>query len=368
MIRVLHICTDFWPNTGGIERFILDLSRHSLGRGLSPRVLCFNRIHNDSRILPESDRVDGIPVRRIPFLNLRVYKPTLLPLDELRDADVLHVHGIGAPLDCAVLTRPLHRRPIVLSTHGGIFHTPSALPLKRLYFNTIHRLAERFIDRTVACSEPDRAMFAPLGGRLTLIENGVELGRFRSAADLPKDPNRLVFVGRLVANKGVENLLRAFGHLHAARPELRLRIIGPDPDNQGQRLGALIRELDLLKPVDLLGELPDRQVAVELGQSAFFISASRHEGFGISAIEAMAAGCIPLLNDIPAFRSLIGGRDIGALVDFAHPAEAAAALGAYLSALPSGASRGARDRAEEFAWERIIGRWLDLYQRVAAGK
>ncbi|MGE5611619.1 MAG: hypothetical protein ACM359_20395, partial [Bacillota bacterium] len=95
-MRILHICTDFWPSTGGIEKFVLDLARHSRQAGLETKVLCFNRIHSSSQTLPPQDQIGNIPIRRVSFLNLKYYKPTLLPLAELRQADLLHVHGIGA--------------------------------------------------------------------------------------------------------------------------------------------------------------------------------------------------------------------------------------------------------------------------------
>jgi alpha-1,3-mannosyltransferase len=363
-MRILHICTDFWPSTGGIEKFVLDLARHSRQAGLETKVLCFNRIHSSSHTLPPQDQIGDIPIRRVSFLDLKYYRPTLLPLAELRQADVLHVHGIGAPLDFAAATKLLHRRPIVLSTHGGIFHTGKLPTLKQLYFHGLHRIIQRAVDCTVACSQQDLDLFQPVARKLILIENGVELAPFRQRHDAPKDPNRLVFVGRLSRNKGIENLIHAFHLLAPSQPHARLRIIGPDWENLQGSLQDLINRLDLSEKVTLTGQLPDEQMRQELQQAAFFVSASHYEGFGISAIEAMAAGCIPLLNDIPAFRNLIRDGENGFLINFNDSVQAADRLHHAMSHHTPQLTHAARLRAEDFSWEQKFPAWKHLYEQL----
>src|SRR5205085_2526687 len=122
-MKVLHVVADFWPHLGGIEKFVLDLARHSREIGIAPTVMTLNRRDGDEPPLPSQDQVDGIPIRRLATLDLKYYRATWLPIREIRRHDVLHIHGLGAWLDFAVGTKLLHRRPIVLSTHGGVFHT-----------------------------------------------------------------------------------------------------------------------------------------------------------------------------------------------------------------------------------------------------
>src|SRR5580658_625965 len=150
MLRILHITTDFLPGIGGLERFVRDLAVKLQSRNISSTVLCLNRVAGDERRLPATDVCDGIPVHRVGFLNLKYYKPVLLPLPLLRSADILHVHGIGAHLDFTVTAKPLHRKPIILSTHGGIFHTTNQSTLKNIYFTLVRSLILPRVNRIIA--------------------------------------------------------------------------------------------------------------------------------------------------------------------------------------------------------------------------
>ena len=363
-LRVLHVCQDFYPGIGGIEKFVQDLCRHSRGLGIDARVLCLNRIHGSNVRLPKRDEVEGIPIRRVPFLNLRYYKPAVLPMGELKAADLIHVHGVGALMDYAVLTKWRHRRPIVLSTHGGIFHTSDLLRFKRVYFATAHRVLERLVDQTVAASRQDLELFRGVAKNLVLLENGADLSRFRRCEIERKDTKRLVYVGRLARNKRVDRLIDAFARLATHDRALELRIVGNDWEDLLVGLKVQAKQLGVEQNVTFTGGVPDAQLAEELCSAAWFVSASEYEGFGISAIEAMAAGCVPILNDIYAFRNIITDGDTGVLVDYTKPDAAAERMRAVLATPPGEMARRARARTDEFAWERKALEWLRLYQGV----
>ncbi|HEX2973124.1 MAG TPA: glycosyltransferase, partial [Tepidisphaeraceae bacterium] len=127
----------------------------------------------------------------------------------------------------------------------------------------------------------------------------------------------------------------------------------------------LIARFGLSGKVTLAGQLSDEHMRQELGRAAFFISASRYEGFGISAIEAMAAGCIPLLSDIPAFRNLLEDGANGFLIDFDNPERAAARLQEAMAGDRDALAQAAQARAEDFAWERKLPVWKGLYEQLA---
>jgi alpha-1,3-mannosyltransferase len=362
-MKVLHLCTDFHPAIGGIEKFVLDLARHGRAAGIEPSILCLNRIHGSNARLPARDAVDDIPIRRIPFVNLKYYKPAWLPLRELKRADLLHVHGIGANLDFVALTRWLHRKPILLSTHGGIFHTASFSGLKKVHFSTLHRLCQRALDRCIACSRHDLALFAPVARNLVLIENGVDLTHLRACADGPKIKNRLLYVGRISRNKRIDLLLRALAGVKKAGVPFELHLVGPDWDNLTAPLAALARTLGLEENLLWTGPVSDARLREEFAAASYFLSASAYEGFGLSAVEAMAAGCVPLLSDIPAFRNLITPGQTGLLIDYTAPA-APRQIADALSRDPQPLRAAARRAAEAYAWEAKIPQWRQLYDQV----
>ena len=206
-MRILHLTPNFLPVLGGMERFVYELCVASRAAGLSPRVLAFDRPDRHKPRFAASEVIDGIHVHRVPFVDLKYYKPAFLPLEEFGGADVVHVHGMGFPLDFAAATRNVHGKPLVMSTHGGIFHTTAMSGVKAVYVRLARRFTLPRVDRVVACSVPDFELFRPLAERLTLIENGVDLRRIRRDEGA-KEANTFLFVGRLARNKRVDRLLR----------------------------------------------------------------------------------------------------------------------------------------------------------------
>jgi alpha-1,3-mannosyltransferase len=370
LLKILHITTDFVPGTGGLERFVRDLAVHSRTLGIEPSVLCLNRIAGNSRPLPPQEVIDQIHVHRLKFLDLRYYKPVFLPLKKLKQADILHVHGIGALLDFTVATRWLHRKPIVLSTHGGIFHTSALSMVKNTYFGLDRLMVLPLVDKIVACGEADRALFAEHGVTRTItIDNGIDLSPFSSVhAGVQRVENRLLFVGRIAPNKSVDQLIRTLAEVRRRGVPATLRVIGPDRYLLNQGLRQLASDLGIAGAVDMVGELPEANLPAEYAAADLFVSASRHEGFGISTVEAMAGGAIPLLNRIPAFDYLLGNTTApaGALCDFSSPQASADIAVRLLSTERAPLRESARHRAADFSWDRLMPRWQQVYQAVQA--
>jgi alpha-1,3-mannosyltransferase len=371
-MRVLHLLTNFYPVLGGLESFVLGLTRRLREQArIDARVLCLNRASRGEDRLPEEATVDGVPVRRVDFLDLVYYKPALLPLEELRAADVLHVHGVGANLDYVAATRRLHKRPIVVSTHGGIFHTPSLARVKQLYFRHVIARSLHAADRVVACSGHDRAIFAPIEPRIELIENAVDLPP-AGPIDGTRDGRRCLFVGRFAANKRIDLLLRAFaaatdgGRSTDRGRDLQLRLVGPDWQHLGPQLRALAGELGIADHVTFVGPVDRPQLEREYAAAGLLLSASEHEGFGITVIEAMAAGAVPVVNDIPAFHDMITNGLDGFLVDYRDAARAGETIARATTMDLAAVRRAGIERAQHFSWEQQLPKWIELYHALAA--
>jgi alpha-1,3-mannosyltransferase len=371
LLKVLHITTDFLPGSGGMERFIRDLVIHSRTIGIDASVLALNKIAGDDGTLLPLETIDGITIRRVPFLDLKYYKPAALPIALLKSADVLHVHGVGAPLDFVAATKWMHRRPIVLSTHGGIFHTATLSQLKEWYFDIVKKFVLPRVDQIVACGQADRQLFIDRGvTQLIAINNGIDLVPF-AGDDSQRIANRLLFIGRIAPNKSVDHLIRSLAQLHHNGIPATLRVVGPDRNGLVEGLKQLVIDLGLSESVWFAGEIDDRDVPAEYHQADLFVSASRHEGFGISAVEAMAGGAIPLLNDIPAFRFLLTDKSnpqFGGLTDFSDPTASAEALGRLLGTDREPQRAAARLRAADFSWDQLIPRWRELYDSLSYRK
>lgn len=366
-MKILHIVRQFHPCVGGIERFTLDLCRHTRRQGHECAVLTLDRDFASGRRLPAQETVEGMEVRRVPYFGPRRYRMAPTALAYLRGYDLLHIHCVDFFVDYLAATRWLHRRPMIVSTHGGFFHSPWGSGVKRLYFHVITKLALSLADRVVCDSPQDLALFSRIAEhRCQLIENGVD---YESFAHIAKRlcPGLLLHVGRTDANKHVDKLLQATALVAAERPEVRLALVGPDWLGEWPRLQRVAADLGIAERVRFVGQVEEAELHRWLAEAHFFVSASAYEGFGIAAVEAMAAGTAPILNDIPAFRYLTQGGTCGLLADFDHPAAAAATIARALAMPPASyedLANRARAAASRYSWLAVGEKFLTLYADV----
>ncbi len=368
-MKILHVVRQFHPAVGGIERLTLDLCRYLRAQGHECSVLTLNRDFASGNLLPASEVVAGIPVRRLPFLGPKRYRLAPATLANLGGCDLIHIHAVDSFVDYLALTRFLHRRPIVLSTHGGFFHSPWGSGLKRLYFRTATRLALSQVDRVVCDSPQDLALFTTIAPRkCQLIENGIDYDSF---AQVHKRLRRglIVYVGRTDANKRLDKLIEAFAVVARARPEARLALVGPDWLGEWPRLRQIADASAVAERVAFVGRVSDEQLRDWLAEAHFFASASVYEGFGIATVEAMATGTVPVLNDIPAFRHLTDDGRCGLLVDFDDPAAAGRAIVDAL-AMPTSRyedlSAKVKQAASAYGWQVVGQKFLAVYRDVLA--
>ncbi len=119
----------------------------------------------------------------------------------------------------------------------------------------------------------------------------------RQQGPSPRREPVVLFVGRIAPNKGLPELFKIFYYLRRLRPELRLVIAGteiPGMESFRRELDRLRNELRLNDAVELRGYVSDDELQDLYARASMFLSASRHEGFGVPLLEAMRAG-LPVL-------------------------------------------------------------------------
>ena len=194
----------------------------------------------------------------------------------------------------------------------------------------------------------------------SIVGQGVNPGDFRVTS---RTPRHLLFLGRLdLDQKGLDLLLTAFARV-ASRLKLPLVIAGHGPDRD--RVLALIAKLRLGKSVRLTGPAYGLQKKRLLSRSLLAVIPSRHEGFCIFALEALAAG-------VP-----VGGFDIPGLswlspeVSFKSPAYD---VELFADQLINAAKKAANPRlktrcrklARNFSWDEVANKYHSFFQTVLA--
>lgn len=189
--------------------------------------------------------------------------------------------------------------------------------------------------------------------RVVVVGNGVEDVYFAPAiaTDGPmlRDRPYVMVVGGLTPRKGGDLVLNVAEQLQQQRQPIDVWIAG----RGDAELEARSRSISNVR---LLGYVPDHELAAMLGQSLALLFLSRYEGFGIPALEAMAAGAPVIASKWSALPEIVG--DAGDLVD-AENAQSIAALLSFLSNSPKRCqelrSKG-RARAEQFRWSHCVER------------
>jgi alpha-1,3-mannosyltransferase len=331
---------------------------------ISGSVVTLNRSFGDLDChLPRTGEHLGVPIRRIPFRGSTRYPIAPSVLKEIGEADIVHVHGIDFFFDFLAATRWLHRRPLVASTHGGFFHTNFASSAKRAWFASITRLSARSYARLFGSSENDTATFRRIAPRQTIaIENGVNIAKWHDAGAAEPCPT-MIFIGRFSVNKDVPALIRLVAALGAP---WRLIVAGQPSDLSTDDLRAAAEANGVVGRVEIHVGADDAALRALISQASYVASASRYEGFGLSVIEGMSAGLVPILRPIPPFQRLVERTGSGLLVDMDDPFVAARQVRAFHEEAAEGGREGAIAGASGFGWTRVAARFAAEYREVLA--
>ena len=197
-----------------------------------------------------------------------------------------------------------------------------------------------------------------------VIPVGVDIGKISGTPPSPEHSD-IIFVGRLIKEKNPDLLVDAVALVLQDYPELRVLLIGQGPEEK--KIRNMIRQKGLEDVIQLHAfyESHDDLIAV-LKSSKIFVLPSSREGFGISALEALACGLPVVTTDHPAnaIRDLMNGNngflcslsaeDLANTIRLALPRHKEMRESCILS-------------ATAFDWERITSDIELLYQTVIAG-
>jgi glycosyltransferase involved in cell wall biosynthesis len=157
---------------------------------------------------------------------------------------------------------------------------------------------------------------------LTVAPMGVDVRRrFVPGPEATRSATGLLFVGRLVREKGIESLLRAMPAVLTACPAATLTVVGSGPLEEDLRI--LCSELGLTAHVTFVGALANEYLPDYYRRAAITVIPSLDEGYGLVCVEAMACACPVAASDLPALRGILEDGAYGRLFQAGDEADLA---------------------------------------------
>lgn len=308
---------------------------------------------------------------------------------KLHGCDILHAH-ITYPCGYLATRLKLARKscPVIITPHGvdihqipGINHGKMLNPFLRPKI----QYALQHAECTTAISESIHDSLLMAGapkGKIHLIQNGVDLARFRSgynedlrnAMSLSADARLIVTVGNYNLRKGHEVIINTMPEVLQREPHAILLIIGKGTNV----LQPLIEGLGLQKSVILLGSVKhptqlkageeDRLVSV-YRNSSMYVSAGIEdgaEGLSLAVLEAMASGLPIVASKISGNTDIIVNEHNGLLVEPSKPRLLAEKLLYFLKNEDKRLvyAKNAEQTTSEYDWIEIAKKYIHLYEEA----
>jgi glycosyltransferase involved in cell wall biosynthesis len=369
-VRALLVVPKYpYPVVGGLEKQAHELAKALVARGNSIHALS-TKFESSQ---PHDALVDGVHVRRIDWIEFKPLRFLLSPIALARElralkgqVDVVHIHNISWFGSFVSVCARRFGFPVIVKL-------PSIGNIQRLRGRLGGRLLIGVLRRSnaiVAMTEQSQHEIRQLGypeANILRVPNGIAVGEDTLAQRQHRSVATAVYVGRLLPEKGLSDLLMAWTSLSALTTRaIRLRLVGAGP--MQAQLKAMIHELGLTDVVEVINHVED--ISSELAKADIFVLPSHAEGNSNAVLEAMRAG-------LPIVATAVGGTPMqvgpdGA--DFLVPPRAPEAIANGIRRLAADAKlrevlgRKMRERVRSlFNVERIASIYEDAYRLLAAG-
>ena len=394
-MKIAHIVRRFtFAEWGGTESVVWNIAKQQKAQGLTPEILCTAALDKVG-----TEVIEGITIRRFPYFypyfpmpekdrlaldkkGGNPFSPELMKALQKGNFDIFHIHAGGRLANYTLRLAKKLSVPALMSLHGGSSAIPEqemALMLKPLrhklcYGGIIDRIFRtRFVPESKAdlllalsMEEVSRLQSRYPGKKVELFPNGIlhrelpEAGDFRKKHNIPEDKKLLLCISRVDYQKNQKILLE----LLKKYDDTHLLLIGPvtaqwyldEILNEAKHAGISAR-LTVIP-----GLPPDSLELLQALKTAYcFILPSRHEPFGIAALEALDAGA-------PLIAARVGGlRDF--LIDGSNALlfddnDTAGLLEAYrkIEILREKLISGGTATAAEYNWQSISAKLTNIYR------
>ena len=314
--KVLFVCSIYKPNVGGVETAVEELCSQYNSLGIETCVLT-KKFPLDLPEYEKDNQTDIIRVKR-PLTDTDYLELMKQLTSDIRlKADVIHVMGIRRPLPFfALFLARYYNIPIVMNFVGSDVLTsvnPEDLKIweerKEDTINSVQQ-ADGFISFSEGITRAARNLLPQLNS-VTTVYSGIDLAKINRVSPKTGLGKYIVAARRLIYNKGIDILIKAFETVHKEFPDISLYIIGDGPEKEN--LINLSKNMGLTSCIHFTGTLSLEELFAYMKGAILHVCPSRAEGGGIVNVEASACGCIPIGSNVDGIPEYIQDKISGLL-------------------------------------------------------
>ncbi|MFS1517135.1 glycosyltransferase [Bacillus sp. SCS-151] len=290
-----------------------------------------------------------------------------------RSYDVVHAHYVFPTGVIGLLFQQIHRTPLIVTAHGGdIDRMAKKNPRIRKWTQKILQRANHVIAVGQGLYDEMHEQYGVEKDKLSIVNMGVNRKVFvpyekravRQQLGLKEHERPLIFVGNIIREKGLIELIEAFTLLKKEHKDAVLYVIGQSRnENFMNELQQKVSELQTAD-IKFLGALTQQELAKWMSAGEVFVLPSHMEGFGLVAVEAMSCHTPVVGSDVGGLSYLLANQH-GILVQPQNADALYEGINAVLSddQLKQQLINNGEKRAEENDEDTLIDKLISIYHK-----
>lgn len=319
MKKILTISPDYYPSNGGVEKYLLTIHlylnkyyRNDVfsGTRISEKITHTNNYKNINVFKYSTFKFFGLDLLFNPLNYLKLYV-------HIKNADIVWLNDVKFVFFFSVLISFLHKKRIIFTTHGLVFHNQRYKIFKKFFLIIYLWFIKKYIKDVVSNGLSDYEYLLSKNINSKLINNGVDLSNFR----INRKPlvNNFLYFGRIDFNKGLEELINCAAAYKTHQKNFVINILGSGDSNYVKSLKKNISSKGLSVNFIFHGTYTQKLLLSQLKAAEFVLIPSKYESFGITLIESLASGASVIANNNKQFQLMHDDKNAFYLFDFNKP-------------------------------------------------